>query len=202
MRDLLDGAVGELMELDAYRADFEENFWTTTAPGFWKLERQQFFQEPGNKSWEAFAQGDWQESLRIIDADRPEMIEYYRKVEARGFVTRRVRVVEQPIIPYLQWELRVLRMRDQYGGSVRIVTGEQVAEFEREGPLPEIYTHGTTVMYQAVYGDDGVLESARRFIDRDLVVRCQRVIQDLYAIGQPLGPFFAEHVAALTPPLP
>jgi hypothetical protein len=42
MRDLIDGATGERMELDAYYADFEEKFWATTTPGFWKLERQQF----------------------------------------------------------------------------------------------------------------------------------------------------------------
>jgi len=200
MHDLFGGATGERLELDAYYADFEEKLWSTSAPGFWKLERQQFFKEPGNESWEAFEKGDWQESMRIIEAERPGMIDYYRKIEEHGFVNRRVRVVEQPIIPYLQWELHVLRMRDQYGGKVRIVTGEQVADFERDAPLPEIYTHGTTVMYQAVYDDDGVLESARRFVDRDLVVRCQRFIQDLYEIGQPLAPFFNEHVAVLPPP--
>lgn len=200
MHDLFGGATGELLELDAYYADFEEKLWSTSAPGFWKLERQQFFKEPGNASWEAFAKGDWQESMRIIEDERPGMIDYYRKIEELGFANRRVRVVEQPITPYLQWELHVLRMRDQYGGKVRIVTGEQVADFERDAPLPEIYTHGTTVMYQAVYGDDGVLESARRFVDRDLVVRCQRFIQDLYEIGQPLEPFFNEHVAVLPQP--
>lgn len=200
MRDLLDGAVGERLELETYYADFEEKFWSTAAPGFWKLERQQFFKEPENKSWVAFAKGDWQESLRLIEAGRPDMVDYYHKIEEHGFITRRVRVVEQPIIPYLQWELQILRMRDQYGGKVRIVTGEQVADFERGAPLPEIYTHGTTVMYQAIYDDESVLESARRFVDRDLVVRCQRFIQDLYEIGQPLETFFAEHVAALPPP--
>lgn len=200
MHDLLDGAVGERMELEAYYADFEEQFWATAEPGFWKLERQQFFKEPGHESWKAFAKGDWQESLRIIENGRPDMIDYYRKAQERGFVTRRVRVVEQPIIPYLQWELQILRMRDQYGGKVRIVDGDQIADFEREAPLPEIYTIGTTVMYQAVYNDEGVLESARRFVDRDLVVRCQRFIQDLYEAGQPLEPFFAEYVAVLPPP--
>ena len=128
------------------------------------------------------------------------MLDYYRRIEEHGFVTRRVRVVEEPIIPYLQWEMQILRMRDQHGGTVRIVNGDQVADFEREAPLPEIYTLGTTVMYQAVYDDDGVLESARRFVDRDLVARCQRFIQDLFEIGQPLEPFFAERVAVLPPP--
>lgn len=200
MPDLLGDAPGERLELDAYYADFDETLWSTSAPGFWKLERQQFFKEPGNASWEAFAKGDWRESMRLIEAGRSDMIDYYRKIEDHGFVNRRVRVVEQPIIPYLQWELHVLRMRDQYGGKVRVVTGEQVAAFELDAPLPEIYTHGTSTMYQAVYGDDGVLDHVLRFADHDLVTRCQRFIQGLYDVGQPLEQFFAEHVAPLPTP--
>jgi hypothetical protein len=200
MRDLPGGAVGERLELAAYYADFEQRFWATAEPGFWKLERQQFFKEPGNESWEAFAKGDWRESLRILDAGRDDMRDYYRRIDECGFVTRRVRVVEEPIVPYLQWELQVLRMRDEFGGTVHVVGPDQIAEFEHDAPLPEIYTLGSAVMYQAVYDDDGVLESARRFVDRELVVRCQRFIQDLYEIGQPLRGFFADHVAALPPP--
>lgn len=200
MRDLLGGVVGEHLEPDAFHADFEERFWTTTAPGFWKLERQQHFQEPDNESWRAFAKGDWQQALRIIEAGRPAMRDYYRKVEECGFVTRRVRVVEKPIIGYLQWEMQILRMRDEYGGTVRIVTGDQIADYERAAPLPEIFTLGTTVMYQAFYDDNGVLASVRRFVDRELVVRCQRFIQDLFELGQPMQQFFADHVAALPPP--
>ena len=200
MHDLLVGAGGERMELDAYYADFEKRFWTTTAPGFWKLERQQYFQEPGHESWQAFAQGNWEQALNIIESGRPDMRDYYQKIEKCGFLNRRVRIVEEPIIPYLQWEMQVLRMRDEYGGTVRIVTGEQIAEFEHAAPLPEIYTLGTTVMYQAVYNDEGVLESACRYFDRDLVARCQRFIQDLFEIGQPMQPYFAEHVATLPPP--
>jgi hypothetical protein len=129
------------------------------------------------------------------------MLDYHRKVEQHGFVARRVRVVEEPIIPYLQWELYALRVRDQCGGLVRVVGANQVVEFEHDAPLPEIYTLGDMVMYQAIYNDDGVLEAARRFVDRNLVVRCQRFIRELYEIGEPLESYFASHVAALPPPL-
>ncbi|MFI6075821.1 DUF6879 family protein [Actinoplanes sp. NPDC051343] len=200
MRDLLDGATGEPMELDAYYADFERNFWAITELGFWKLERQQYFREPGYDSWEAFEKGDWDESLRLLEAGRADMVDYHRRVEEHGFVARRVRVVEEPIIPYLQWELYALRVRDQSGGSVRVVGPDQVAQFEDGWTLPEIYTLGHTVMYQAVYDDAGVLEYARRFVDRDLVTRCQRFIQDLYEAGEPLEHFFTGHVATLPPP--
>jgi hypothetical protein len=200
MRDLLDGATGERMELDAYYADFEKNFWSITELGFWKLERQQYFREPGYDSWEAFEKGDWDESLRLLEVGRADMVDYHRRIEEHGFVARRVRVVEEPIIPYLQWELYALRVRDQSGGGVRIVGPGQVAPFENGSALPEIYTLGSTVMYQAMYDDAGVLESARRFTDRDLIVRCQRFIQDLYEAGEPLEQFFTSHVATLPPP--
>lgn len=200
MPDLLDGAEGERMELDAYYADFEKNFWTINELGFWKLERQQFFKEPGYDSWEAFAKGDWDESLRLLEAGRADMAAYHRRVEEHGFAACRVRVVEEPITAYLQWELHALRIRDQCGGSVHIVGPQQVAEFEHHAALPEIYTLGTAVMYQAIYDDTGVLESAIRFTDRDLIVRCQRFIQDLYEAGQPLEPFFVSRVATLPPP--
>ena len=56
-------------------------------------------------------------------------------------------------------------------------------------------------MYQAVYDDTGVLACALRFDDRDLVARCQRFIQDLYEVGQPLASFLTSQVAVLPPPL-
>ncbi|MER7279635.1 DUF6879 family protein [Dactylosporangium sp. NPDC000244] len=188
------------MELDAYYADFEQHFWSITGLGFWKLERQQVFKEPGYDSWVAFAKGDWEESLRILEAGRGDMLDYHRRVEEHGFVARRIRIVEEPISSYLQWELHALKIRDECGGSVRVIGPDQVAAFERDAPLPELYTLGSTVMYQAVYDDDDVLESVRRFTDRALIVRCQRFIQNLYETGQPLDSFFASHVAPLPPP--
>ncbi|GLY05033.1 DUF6879 family protein [Actinoplanes sp. NBRC 101535] len=104
MHDLFDGRVGERLGLDEYWADFEQRFWKTGSPGFWKLERQQHFQEPGDEGWKAFAQSRWDEAMRILQERRDEFHDYYRKVAKAGFATRRVRVVEEPLTPYLQWE--------------------------------------------------------------------------------------------------
>ncbi|MFB6441212.1 DUF6879 family protein [Streptomyces sp. NPDC056411] len=200
MSSPLDGATGERMELDAYYADFEKHFWQSADLGFWKLERQQTFQEPGYDSWEAFARGDWDESLRLLEAGRAEMDDYHRKVDRHGFAARRVRVVDEPLSDYLQWELHALRVRSQCGGPTHIVRADQVARFEADGPLPEIYTLGSQVMYQAVYDDQGILDSARKFVEPALILRCQRFIQDLYEAGEPLEGWFSEHVEPLTPP--
>ncbi|WP_349876350.1 DUF6879 family protein [Micromonospora sp. HUAS YX12] len=202
MRELLGGDPGELLALDEYWADFEQRFWKTGPPGFWKLERQQTFKEPQDAGWQAFATGRWDESLRILDARRPEFADYYRRIADSGFATRRVRVVREPLTPYLQWELHVLRLRHEYGGLTRVVTPDQVVAAEADGPLPEIYTLGTDVMYEAVYDADGVLEAARRWRNPDVVTRCQEFIESLYDGGEPLDEFFARAVAPLEPPRP
>ncbi|MDN3358372.1 DUF6879 family protein [Actinomadura sp. DC4] len=190
------------MELDAYYADFEKNFWNITDLGFWKLERQQVFKEPGYDSWTAFAHGDWDESIRLLEAGRADMLDYHRKIAEHGFVAARVRVVEEPISAYLQWELNALRVRDECGGGVRVVRPAQITRFETDGPLPEIYTLGPHVMYEAVYDEEGVLDSVVRYLDRGLIARCQRFVADLYEMGEPLGRYFARQVAPLPPPGP
>ena len=196
----LDGATGERMALDAYYADFEKHFWNSADLGFWKLERQQTFKEPGYGSWEAFARGEWDESLRLLEAGRADMADYHRRIDRHGFVTRRIRVVEEPLSDYMQWELHALRVRDQCGGSIRVISADKVERYEDDGPLPEIYTLGSQVMYEAVYDDQGVLQSGRKFTDPDLVLRCRRFIADLYDEGEPLEGWFDGHVAILPPP--
>lgn len=81
-----------------------------------------------------------------------------------------------------------------------MVSADAVAAAESGDPLPEIYTLGTEVMYEAVYDADGVLAAARRWRDPALVARCQAFIQSLYQGGEPLDVFFARAVAPLEPP--
>jgi hypothetical protein len=195
MSSVLAGAIGARMELSAYYADFLENFAHTRE--FWKLERGQVFAEPGNESWEAFDCGDWQESMRILEKSREHLGSYFRENAARGTQTRRIRIVSLPPTPYLQWELHVLRLRDELGEPMRILLDLDVVDLEDQGPLPEIYTMDTEVMYQAVYDGHGVLEHAVRYTDKTLVSRCRDFIAGLYGRGEPIGEFFQREIAHL-----
>ncbi|WP_405936901.1 hypothetical protein OG338_09510 [Streptomyces sp. NBC_00726] len=47
MPSLRPRSVGECLALDDYSADFGRHFWRSGSDGFWKLERQQSFREPG-----------------------------------------------------------------------------------------------------------------------------------------------------------
>ncbi|MEU5692464.1 DUF6879 family protein [Actinosynnema sp. NPDC020468] len=200
MRELLRSTRSELLPLDVYWPEFEENFRRTDASGFWKLERRQEFREPGQDSWEEFSRGNWREALELLERGRAALIAEHRKMTASGFSARRVRVVEEPITAYLQWELHALRVRDECGGPVRVLAADRVARLERAELLPELYTLGGEVMYEAVYDEHGVLEAARRYTDRAVIARCRQVIVDLYAAAQPIAAYFARHVAGLPAP--
>lgn len=196
----LSGALGLLMSLEDYYGDFKRNFASTTE--FWKLERGQEFAEPGDASWEAFDRGDWEESMRLLEKRRADLVAYHREVAAAGTRTRRIRIVSFPLTPYLQWELNVLKVRDETGGLIRVLPGEGVCHLEDQAPLPEIYTMDDRVMYQAIYDEKGVLEAARRFDDRALIRRCREFIADLYRQGERISEFFCREVAHLSPARP
>lgn len=198
MRSALDRVGGIRMALDDYYRDFEENFWNVV--GFWKLERGQSFAEPGNPSWEAFYRGSWSEALTILRWHREELENYHERLRQMGSFARRVRVVTLPLTRYLQWELHALKIRDETGGPTRIVDVDKVACFEGQGPLPEIYTMGTEVMYEANYDAHGVLESATKYTDPDLIIECRTQIESLYAQGEPIAQFFQREVEPLAPP--
>ena len=196
----LDGVVGKRMELTAYYADFEENFSRTRE--FWKLERGQVFAEPGDASWEAFDCGDWEESMRLLEERRADLVRYHQEAAVVGTSTYRIRVASLPLTPYMQWELNLLKIRDETGGPIRVLLDSQVAGLEDQGPLPEIYTMDAVVMYEAVYDGNGVLESALRYTDPELVGRCRDFISALYWRGEPVRDFFLREVAHLPPARP
>lgn len=194
----LGDAAGQRLALPAYYADFEKHFARTAE--FWKLERGQSFAEPGDASWEAFDSGEWEKALRLLDARREDLTSYHREAAAAGTMTRRIRIVSLPVTPYLQWELHLLRLRDETGGPIRILRDTAIAKLEGEGPLPDIYTLDREVVYQAVYDEHGVLEHALKYIDRELVSRCRDFIVELYARGEPISSFFEREIAHLPPP--
>jgi hypothetical protein len=200
MPRLLGDAVGERLELPRYYPDFQRNF--RRARKFWKLERGQVFAEPGDPSWEAFDVGDWDEAMRLLEERREDLKLYHEENTEAGTETRRIRIVSLPVTPYLQWELHLLKVRDETGGPIRILPARAIADLEDQGPLPEIYTMDGTVMYQAVYDERGVLEYALRYTDQTLVRRCRDFIGGLYARGEPISSFFEREIAHLPPPRP
>ncbi|WP_327337042.1 hypothetical protein OG384_12595 [Streptomyces sp. NBC_01324] len=191
---------GQRLGLDDYSEDFGRHFWRSGSEGFWKLERQQSFQEPGVESWEAFRKGHWDESLTLIEGQRGHYEEYLRRIAGSGFALHRVRCVEEPISPYLQWELHLLHLKAQCGEDTRVLGRDGILGYEAQHPLPEVVVLGSSVMYEVLYDGDGKLAGGIRFDDPRDISRWRKTIQEMHWAGEPLDEYFTRRVTQLPPP--
>ncbi|WP_159054823.1 DUF6879 family protein [Streptomyces dysideae] len=188
------------MGLEAYREDFRSRDFAVDGCDSWKLERRQHFRELGDASWAAFVQEDWQEALRLIEAQRAGLLDLSRLAARHRCRLLRVRVVEAPLTPYLQWELHLLRVRAECGELIRVVGPEHIAVYERESPVPELVTLNDDTVYEILYDAEGVLEGAVRYLDAGLRDRVAARVEELYVLGEDIGTFFDREVAHLKPP--
>lgn len=188
-------AEAAVMPPEVYGPEFREAY--ESADGVvWKLERAQNFHEPYEPSWVAMTEGDWERSLRLVDELRGSLPADYD-----GYAEfRRVRVVETPITPYMQWELHVLAARAEAGERARVVPVSAVRPFERSEPLPELLIFESTLMYEVLYDAAGVHLGGRRITDHDVVEPCLAALIGLYEQGEELAAYHRREVVPLPPP--
>ncbi|MDA0565540.1 hypothetical protein LG943_14620 [Streptomonospora sp. S1-112] len=198
MLDRLRGLAATAFDHAGYLADF----WREYEAGgvLWKLERIQSFQEPGDASWEAFAAGDWARALELNEADRAQAENMVAKDREVGMETRRIRVVERPVTPYLQWEMQFLRLLAEAGQSLRVLTAAQVEHWERERTLPEVVLLGGRVLYLVRYDPGGQASGADRIDDHDVIAACAAELDSLFQAGEPLLDYYHREIAPLPPP--
>ncbi|WP_405798587.1 DUF6879 family protein [Streptomyces sp. NBC_01506] len=199
----IDPELGERLVSKDYKRDFRARNALIRNSSTWKLERRQHFEEQNDPSRDALTRGDWDEVLRLFAADRDLVLAGARDDKERGYTLHRVRIVEQPITPYVQWELYWLRQHDELGASrVRIVTAEQVADAEKTQQLPEMLVVGGQTLYNVIYSDSGVPMGSIRFTDQQHVQSWEQYIRSLYEIGEDIAPYFAREIAPLPAPVP
>lgn len=201
MPNFFDDFSSDFLELDAYRADLRERrLKLGSGVNSWKLERRQSFQDATDPPWVAFSQGKWEKSIQLMNNSRALFDNYCKEARDHGVTLHRVRVVEEPVLPYVQWELHYLRLATSAGEKIRVVTTENVREFERDGQLPDIVTAGKDTVYRVLYTDEGVPEAARRIVNPEVANQCIDLIRGLYADGEEMESYFERAVANLTPP--
>jgi hypothetical protein len=188
---------GHTLTLNAYYPDFAHNFHK---PGttFWKFERGQHYAEPHNPSWKAFHDGNWENALHLIETERERLTGQHEQLNAEGINTYRVRIVDYPLTPYLQWELHYLHLRHQTGGPVHIYPAHLLAPLEHTGhELPDLNICAPHATYIPNYDDNGVLASATKYPWGNSITR---YVKHLYKLGQPIDTYFQTHIAHLPPP--
>jgi hypothetical protein len=202
MPSALDPEQGEYLDATAYRLDFRRQDAEIRHHDSWKLERRQHFEEQNHPSWEALRRGEWEESLRLLGENRANLLAVGREDARRGSVFRRTRVVEEPLTPYMQWQLHSLRQWDDCGVPVRVVNADELGGLEVDRRLPELVVLGGRVLYQVLYSDAGRAEGAVRYTDPGLVRTWEACLQRLHAAGEDIQSYFERRVAHLPAPSP
>jgi hypothetical protein len=199
---LLPAGPGERLTRDAYRSDFKSRRYAVRNSDSWKLERRQHFEEIGDPSREALRRGQWDEALRLIEAARDSRREAALDDFRRGSAFHRVRVVEEPLTPYVQWELHSLRMSAECGHLIRVIPATAVTSSETHGLLPELTVLNDRVLYRVLYDEAGRPDGAVRYTDTGIVSRWSAYVREVYAAGEDLLSYFDRAVAHLPPPPP
>lgn len=200
MIDRVRDAAGETFRpVQAYLDD--SNLYWPRIERFDKLERIQHFRQPEDASWRAFAAGRWEESLELSELNRAEVIAEFSEDARLGYTTHRVRVVEFPIDPYLQWEMHRFVIRAECGENIRVVGPEAVVSYETRGLAPELIFMGDLAMYEVLYDETGVLAGGRKFTDPELIAGCRAEVRALYEQGEDFQAFFDREIAPLPPPM-
>ena len=167
----------------------------------WKLERSQVFTEAADdSSWQAFVSGDWLKSVAIFESERPDIQAEAEKYARQGSEFRRLRIVEQPVSAYLQWELQSLKIFDESGMPIRVLDANSVQNLEASEQLPEIVIVGDQVLYQVRYDSQWSACGARRITDREVIQQAAAEMAGLWADAEPLAGYFAREIATLPPP--
>ncbi|KUL35568.1 hypothetical protein ADL22_27105 [Streptomyces sp. NRRL F-4489] len=204
MRDLhrpaLPAERGERLSSEEYRRDFRARDASIRDGESWKLERLQHFEEVGSPARDALRRGDWAAVLRHLEEGRESLRGIQADEEARGSVFHRVRVVEEPLTPYLQYELHSLRISAEYGERVRVLSAKEVAADEAGGLLPELTIQDGKVLFKVLYTEDGAPDGAIRFTDPGIVAPWTAYVQSAYAAAEDIASYFDRVVAPLPPP--
>jgi hypothetical protein len=182
------------LDADAYGAEFTERFWRIDGEDFWKLESRQSYRETGFPSWEAFRAGDWAGALELAAGLRPEFEQYYGKISASGFGLHRVRLTAEPLTPYVQWEMHILRLREECGEDVAVLPAAGLPD------LPDLVVLGSEAAFEVHCTEDGAPDGATLFTDPEVVQSTRAIIQRLHASGERLASYFPRQIAGLGAP--
>ncbi|ATE57146.1 MULTISPECIES: DUF6879 family protein [Actinosynnema] len=197
----MSACTGVPLTLDEYVDGFERHHGVEGVGELWKIERTQVFQEEGNASCAAFLAGDRARSLALIAERLPQLEQQHRAATAHGMVVGRVRVVEEPLDPYVLWELTSQVQRAALGEQIKVVDAADLAGLEAGGPLPDLVGFDDAVVYFIHYTPDGVPTGATAATDHQ-VAHWRQVYRSLHDAAEPVADYHARRVAPELPEAP
>lgn len=176
--------------LDAFGSRFAEA-WSRMHSRFLKLECWQAYQErEANKSQEAYNKGEIDTARELLRQEAEADRQLYEDVKARGLDYARIRLVQEPLTPYLEYELMAYLIREDMGETIEAV------RCSRDLDLPSadyfdflLFDRHTALIHD--YGDDGRQSGGWLSTDSGVIAALEQVATDLRRKAIPLREFVA-----------
>lgn len=124
----------------------------------------------------------------------------FRDSERQGVGGWRLRVIEKPLTPYVQWDPPALRILTEEDFEIRALRSKHLASLEDRGQPLEVVATRDTAFYHVQYRPDWTPCGARRITDPRVISAATTDIAGLFDRGEPLIEFVDREVVALGEP--
>ena len=168
-------------------------FSTKVQHRIFKLERLQNYVEEDNASWSEFQNGNIQHSLELMRTIRAAEAQYDIEFFRRGLQFLRVRAVECPLSPYVEWELQSHAISAQYGETILVAN---LTDVQRGGVLwntRDFLLFDSFAVLVHDYDSVGSLCGGWVCLDKAFVEHCADIAAKFTAMSLPLAVFMADH---------
>lgn len=185
-------ANGTRLDLGEFGVAFA-SAWSQLQARFLKLECWQRYREAeDNRSQAAYDRGDIDTAQRLLRAEAEVDQPLYRDVSLRGIEYARVRLLQEPLTPYLRYELLSYRIRVDLGENIEVVRCDNGVRLPDE-------RHFDFLLFDrsiALIHDYGIAEVGRQaggWLTRDsgVIARLERTVADLRQQAVPLPEYLA-----------
>jgi hypothetical protein len=180
------------MDEKAFRSTYRE-LMAATKCSFSKLETRQVYQEPGDASLSAFLKGDRMTAHALLRQPLEGADAESITASRRDISWTRIRLVEFPLTPYLQWELLTYQVSVKYGERILLtdVTGESRTSVLRRGDDFLMFDKKTVLAHN--YDREGHLQGAWLIEKDSHVAQYAAFFEHARQGAVPLGVFEAQH---------
>jgi hypothetical protein len=169
------------------------DFSVSVQTRIFKLERLQYYIETGNESWQEFEGGNVRRSLELMRNIRATEAQFDIDFFRRGLQFLRVRAIELPLSPYVEWELQSHIISAQYGETILVadLTNAQRNRILWNSRDFLLFDSNAALVHD--YAPDGALRGGWISQDQDFLRRCTDLAAAFLSSSVPLAVFMANH---------
>lgn len=166
------------LTVEQFSAMFNEE-WAGIRQSFLKLEAAPVFVEDDDESFDAFASGDIETALKMVQERVLEQRDMFADVTGRGARIARLRVVGRPVTPYIRdYEAAGYEVSAEIGETVRFIDeGEIPSELQRFYRDMLIFDRTAVLVHE--YSPWGRLLGAWHTRNNDVVASCWQAWETL-----------------------